>query len=122
MILPPDQLVRCPTAMSSASSTSLFTSSKAFCRSRNTAAALRFLFREIDMSCNRMLIASRVPDPGLKPVALFGELIDHLSLFSIIFSINFPITGSSEIVLFLVWIQLWPASSMTEVSLHLAIA
>ena len=77
---------------------SLFTSSKAFCRSRYTAAARRLLVREVEMSCKRMLIASRVPDPGLKPVALtFGGVADHLILCNIIFSITFPITESNDI-------------------------
>ena len=45
-----------------------------------------------------MLIASRVPDPGLKPVALtFGGLTDHLILCNIIFSVTFPITESNYI-------------------------
>ena len=45
-----------------------------------------------------MLTASRVPDPDLNPVALtLGGLADHLILCSMIFSITFPITESSEI-------------------------
>ena len=49
-------------------------------------------------------MASRVPDPGLKPVALiFGGLTDHLILWSISFSITFPITGSSDIGLYVLF-------------------
>ena len=66
-----------------------------------TAAARRRLLRELEMSCSRMLIASRVPDPGLNPVALmFGGVADHLILCKIIFSIIFPITESSDIGLY----------------------
>ena len=44
-----------------------------------------------------MVIASRVPDPGLNPVALrFGGLVDNLMICSSIFSMTFPITESSR--------------------------
>ena len=87
--------------MSSESITSLFTSSNAFWRSRYTAAVRLLLVLDIEMSFSRMLMAYRVPDPGLKPVALMsGGFTDHLILCSINFSMTFPITGSSDIGLY----------------------